>query len=467
MLLETDVVATEFDVADAVAGLGSGRRVWLRGVEALHGCQRAVLPLMADALVWMIAAAGAGVSALPVFLVGVSWLTVGTVFGLYRRRTVLETYGLRWYLKSAWFPFAVMLAGAELVGLSSRPRALGSAAAAMAALVTIRAVTWTIVSVARRGGAGLHPTLVVGGGHETDEVTERLACTPERGLVPIAALNTSVVDDSDVKWAFRLLDAGKVEHIVIAPTAPSALVADLMARAPRATGMALAVPHSSFVRPGLVCDFGTFGLLPGRLDLSSLPRPGKRMFDIAVSALLLVLLLPVLLLVSAAVLLGDGGPVFYGQTRVGRNGRPFRIWKFRSMVVGADQQLDVHRDANMNSGLLFKLEDDPRVTPLGRVLRRFSIDELPQLVNVLVGDMSLVGPRPLPVDPADFAELAQKRHVVRPGITGPWQVAGGNALDYDAMVELDLAYISGASFTRDLDLLARTIPAVLFRRANY
>jgi lipopolysaccharide/colanic/teichoic acid biosynthesis glycosyltransferase len=193
--------------------------------------------------------------------------------------------------------------------------------------------------------------------------------------------------------------------------------------------------------------------------------PGKRLFDVAASGVLLFLLLPVFAAVAAAIKLSDRGSAFYTQERVGRDGRPFKMWKFRSMVTGADQMVEEHQDANVNNGLLFKLQDDPRITPVGGWLRRLSLDELPQLCNVLRGDMSFVGPRPLPVDPGAFDEVALKRHSVRPGITGPWQVHGGHALSYEDMVSLDLAYITGWSFRHDLWLLALTLPALVVRRA--
>lgn len=193
----------------------------------------------------------------------------------------------------------------------------------------------------------------------------------------------------------------------------------------------------------------------------------KRVTDVLGAVLLLVLLMPLLVFAATAIVVADRGPVFYRQERVGRYGRVFRMWKFRSMVVGADKMRFDHLDANMNDGLLFKLQDDPRVTPVGRVLRRLSIDELPQLFNVLTGEMSLVGPRPLPVDPTEFDAVADRRHAVRPGITGPWQVSGANGLSYADMVELDLDYVSRWSFRRDVALLARTLPAVATRRGRY
>jgi lipopolysaccharide/colanic/teichoic acid biosynthesis glycosyltransferase len=192
---------------------------------------------------------------------------------------------------------------------------------------------------------------------------------------------------------------------------------------------------------------------------------GKRLIDIAGSALLLLFLAPVLLLVSLAIFLYDGRPVIYRQKRVGLDNREFTIWKFRSMVVGADRLTDQYASANVANGLLFKMAGDPRVTPIGSLIRRLSLDELPQLINVLMGDMSLVGPRPLPVSPDDFDETAARRHAVKPGITGPWQVAGGHTVAYDDMIKLDLAYVDTWSLRKDLWYLAMTIPTVLVRRS--
>jgi lipopolysaccharide/colanic/teichoic acid biosynthesis glycosyltransferase len=137
------------------------------------------------------------------------------------------------------------------------------------------------------------------------------------------------------------------------------------------------------------------------------------------------------------------------------------------MVNDAEAQQQKYLQDNVNAGLLFKLDRDPRVTRVGSFIRRTSIDELPQLWNVLRGDMSLVGPRPLPVQPDEFDVRAEIRHSVKPGITGLWQVLGANALDYDAMVDLDLTYVTSHSLGSDLRIIARTVPAVLVRRAAY
>lgn len=190
-------------------------------------------------------------------------------------------------------------------------------------------------------------------------------------------------------------------------------------------------------------------------------RAAKRTLDVVLSLLALCVLLPVFAFIAMAIRLESSGPVFYRQMRCGRHGRSFAMLKFRSMVQGADRQLVDLRDRNESDGLLFKIKQDPRVTRVGSFLRRFSIDELPQLVNVLKGEMSLVGPRPLPVDREAFGPIDGKRHAVRPGLTCHWQVSGRSEVSYGHMVEMDLGYIRDSSIWTDLRLIAMTLPAAL------
>jgi lipopolysaccharide/colanic/teichoic acid biosynthesis glycosyltransferase len=190
---------------------------------------------------------------------------------------------------------------------------------------------------------------------------------------------------------------------------------------------------------------------------------GKRAFDVVGSLALLLVLLPALLIAAVAIKLSDRGPVLFWQQRVGLDGRSFRMCKLRSMVVDAERLVIDLRDQSFTDGLLFKVENDPRVTAVGRWIRRTCIDEAPQLWNVLRGDMSLVGPRPLPVRADEFTERDGARHVVKPGLTGPWQVLGGPRIPYRDMIDLDLGYVHTWSFGGDVSLLVRTIPAVLRR----
>jgi lipopolysaccharide/colanic/teichoic acid biosynthesis glycosyltransferase len=185
------------------------------------------------------------------------------------------------------------------------------------------------------------------------------------------------------------------------------------------------------------------------------------MLDIVVALLGLLLATPLMLVLSLLVCVSSPGAPVFRQRRAGRDGREFRMWKFRTMVVGAERLRPLlvadSRDADW-----LDLEHDPRVTSVGRLLRRTSLDELPQLLNVLRGDMSLVGPRPLPLEEhAQVPEWAWGRAGVRPGVTGLWQVRGRAALGFTAMLELDCEYVRRASLWLDLTILARTVPAVL------
>jgi len=191
----------------------------------------------------------------------------------------------------------------------------------------------------------------------------------------------------------------------------------------------------------------------------------KRGLDIMASLLGLVLLAPTFLVIACAIKLTSPGPVFFVQQRYGYRRRRFPMWKFRSMVPNASELMAQLESKNEASGPIFKIKDDPRITPLGRFLRRTSLDELPQLWNVLLGDMSLVGPRPMSLRDVSLFEHAQlmRRFSVRPGMTGMWQVTGRGTLSFDQWIKLDFSYIDQWSLTLDLKILARTVPAVLKR----
>ena len=194
----------------------------------------------------------------------------------------------------------------------------------------------------------------------------------------------------------------------------------------------------------------------------------KTVFDKAVALTAIILLAPVFAVVMLAVKLGDRGPVFFRQTRVGKDGHTFSVWKFRTMVVDAEQRKDGLADLNEGAGALFKLRKDPRVTKAGGLLRRYSLDELPQLFNVLVGDMSLVGPRPaLPNEAAKYGDHMRRRLVVKPGITGLWQVNGRSDLPWDEAVRLDLRYVENWSLALDLQILWKTWSAVIRGHGAY
>jgi exopolysaccharide biosynthesis polyprenyl glycosylphosphotransferase len=199
-----------------------------------------------------------------------------------------------------------------------------------------------------------------------------------------------------------------------------------------------------------------------RPRLSGAGKVTKAVYDRTVAAVVLVVLAPVMVAIGCWIWLADGGPPLFRQTRVGMNSRRFTIYKFRTMVVGAEQQRDGLLDRNDHDGVLFKMRHDPRITPVGRFLRRWSLDELPQLVNVLLGQMSLVGPRPpLPGEVAQYGDDVRRRLLVKPGLTGLWQVSGRANLSWEESVLIDLRYVENWSLPLDLHILWKTGRAVI------
>ncbi|MEI6067585.1 MAG: sugar transferase [Methylococcaceae bacterium] len=195
----------------------------------------------------------------------------------------------------------------------------------------------------------------------------------------------------------------------------------------------------------------------------------KRLLDIVAAIILLILLTPLFVIIMVLIYLSSPGPVFYKQTRVGRWGKLFTMWKFRSMYPNADARLkEMMAENEMTGGVIFKMKNDPRIIPIGRFIRKASIDELPQLWNVLKGDMSLVGPRPaLPSEVNQYSLQDRQRLEVIPGITCIWQVSGRSNIPFPQQVQLDVEYIQSQSLLLDLKLLLKTIPAVLLSRGAY
>ncbi|MCI5605543.1 MAG: sugar transferase [Clostridia bacterium] len=193
----------------------------------------------------------------------------------------------------------------------------------------------------------------------------------------------------------------------------------------------------------------------------------KRIFDICCSVIALIVLSPIFLVTAIAVR-SDGGPVIYSQIRIGKNEKPFRMYKFRSMCVNAESMLDELLPQNDLTGPAFKMKEDPRITNVGKFIRKYSIDELPQLINIIKGDMSIVGPRPpLPREVAQYNDYQRQRLLVTPGLTCFWQTYGRSQLSFDDWMKMDMNYIQRRSFLLDITLIIKTIFAVLFKRGAY
>jgi exopolysaccharide biosynthesis polyprenyl glycosylphosphotransferase len=268
-----------------------------------------------------------------------------------------------------------------------------------------------------------------------------------------------------------LLTTGATEVIIADPAELNGRLQVVMETC-RESGVAIKVispalqPYADSVTfiPGLDCPL--FVVHPEPASAAS--YLAKQVFDRVCAAVLLVVLSPVLLAITAAIKLTSRGPVLFVEERVGVGQRPFRCFKFRTMVRDARKSQDALEKLNEADGVLFKLRDDPRVTPVGRILRRLSLDELPQLANVLRGDMSFVGPRPLPLrDCGRMEDSHRRRHVLKPGMTGLWQISGRSQLTFDDMVRLDLQYIENWSLRADAYILWRTVGAVVRSRGAY
>ena len=317
-------------------------------------------------------------------------------------------------------------------------------------------------------GSGRHIDAVahaLGGRARTNvDVVGYISLTPrpQNGLRSLGQLD----DLSDV------LGAERVDEVIIAdPDFPQERALDLVDRCHQ-RGVTVHVAPSTME---ILIDRAEFS--PGEsVPLFTLRPPvfdgvqfaAKRTFDLVLATLGMVLISPLLLASAIAVRLSSRGPIIYRSVRPGIAGKPFRCFKFRTMRVDTDIPEDELEQLNESSGALFKIRNDPRLTRVGRLLRRFSIDELPQLVNVVRGEMSLVGPRPLPM--RDFERLEEwhkKRYLVLPGITGLWQVSGRAELDFDDLVRLDFLYLERWSVFLDLSIMIKTIPAVLTRRGAY
>jgi exopolysaccharide biosynthesis polyprenyl glycosylphosphotransferase len=270
----------------------------------------------------------------------------------------------------------------------------------------------------------------------------------------------------------RVLDEHGVQEVIIAdPDFPQELCVELVDQCHRRgvhvriapSTMEILVQRAEFVPGGSV---PLFELKPP--VFAGFDYLVKRTFDLVVASALLIVMSPVLLSIAAAVWLSSRGPVLYRSIRPGIGGEPFACFKFRTMLDDADQLQADLESLNEANGAIFKIRDDPRLTSVGRFLRRYSLDELPQLINVLFGQMSLVGPRPLPQ--RDFERLEdwhKKRYLVMPGITGLWQISGRSDLDFDDLVRLDFLYLERWSVGLDLTILLKTVPAVMLRRGAY
>jgi exopolysaccharide biosynthesis polyprenyl glycosylphosphotransferase len=341
------------------------------------------------------------------------------------------------------------------------------------ALVYVSVLRWVFDRVsgfALRKAGYRRRAVIVGKGEQIDAVAHALGGGSDPPLDPVGFVSLTPRAENGLRnlgSLDRLEECfDQIDEVLIAdPDFPQEQAVDLVDRCHR-HGVRVRVAPSTME---ILMDRVEF--IPGQtVPLFELKPPVfegmdfvlKRGFDIVVAALLVLFLSPVLLAAAAAVRLGSRGPVVYRSKRPGIGGVPFACFKFRTMYEDADERQGSLESENEQAGALFKMRDDPRVTPIGRFLRRWSIDELPQLFNVLRGEMSLVGPRPLPErDYLRLEDWHRKRYLVLPGMTGLWQVSGRSELDFDELVRLDFLYLERWSVFLDLSIMLKTIPAVV------
>jgi len=353
-------------------------------------------------------------------------------------------------------------------------------------LVGCRIAARAVVRAGRRRGQWTHRVLVVGARSHVGDLACELDRDPRAGYHVVGAV---IPGGDETPLAVRngavVPVAGKLARVgtaILATGADTVAVAGsrditqedlrLLAYELEGTGVDLLVsPALTHVTGSRVSIRPVAGLPLLHLDepeLAGVRKIIKGAFDIVVAAALFVLLAPVLLVLGLLVRATSPGPALFVQERVGLRGTTFRVFKFRTMAVDAEQRLAELMHLNEHDGVLFKVRNDPRITRVGAVLRKYSLDELPQLLNVLRGEMSLVGPRPpLPSEVARYEGHTHRRLLVRPGITGLWQVSGRSELSWEETVRLDLQYVENWSLGMDIAILARTAVAVLARRGAY
>ncbi|MEA2125991.1 MAG: hypothetical protein QOI80_2773 [Solirubrobacteraceae bacterium] len=375
-------------------------------------------------------------------------------------------------------PILFQLAGLYGIGASATVQALSGPAFIPIDIVRVWLLAFLLISVARtvaravaRASVPPERCLVLGDAELLGKVVEKLS-QPTSGAVVVATLPWSDAAPSDTAASLgieALIRVHNVHRVVIAPaTSDAADTVDLI-RIAKSAGVRVSILPRMFEAVGTAVEFeqvdGMTMLGVRRFGLTRSSRAVKRAFDLLAVGVGLIATAPILALAALAVRLESRGPVIFRQTRIGRDGKPFEIWKFRSMVSDAEAAKAELVHLNEAGAGMFKVPDDPRVTKVGRILRRTSLDELPQLFNVLRGEMSLVGPRPLITEEdARVVGMHRARLHLTPGMTGPWQVLGNTRVPLEEMVGIDYLYVANWSLWMDVKILLRTVPHVLASR---
>jgi exopolysaccharide biosynthesis polyprenyl glycosylphosphotransferase len=420
-------------------------------------------------------------------------LEIGIVIGLILIFALRGLYNIR--LTGTWFRQVWTIVSSATLGMaflvtyyfifqppaSSRLLVPFVWATAIVVLCTARLIVSSVMGILYRLGLGETRLLVVGSGRLGKMIMQHIVANPNLGYSIVGFLHDMIEPPSDF-GRFKML--GTLDDL------------GMVIRSMQIDEVIIALPshlHQQSIRSVRLCErLGTsFKLVPDLYELSlsridmeaiegipligikqvsinSVQRVVTRMVDVIVAFLILIIGFPIWLCIALAIAISSPGGMLYKQTRIGKNGQPFKVYKFRSMYKDADARLADLMVHNEVQGPLFKIKDDPRITPVGRFLRNTSFDEIPQLINVIKGEMSLVGPRPaLPQEVAQYDELQRGRLAVKPGMTGLWQVRGRSNISFDEGVLMDLYYIENWSLRLYFQTLLRTIPVVIFGRGAY
>jgi exopolysaccharide biosynthesis polyprenyl glycosylphosphotransferase len=416
-----------------------------------------------------------------------AWVVGAKLYGLYSHddaRTDHSTIDeiatiFHFVTVGVWTAFAVsMLTGAAAIGASS------AAAFWLVAIAFVSVGRSGARALARRQPAYIQNTIVVGAGDVGQMLGRKVLNHPEYGINLVGFVDISPKErrpdledltvlggPSDLERLVRDYD---IERVIIAfSSEPHDELLGLI-RSLKDLDVQIDIVPRLFEAVGPSMRIHAIEGLPvlslPSLRLSRSSRFVKRLVDLALSLLAVMFVAPTLVIIALLIKLDSRGPILFRQTRMGSGDRKFTIYKFRTMYADADSRKAQvqHLNKHLVDPRMFKVADDPRITRVGRFLRRYSLDELPQLLNVLKGEMSLVGPRPLILEEDQHViTWARRRLDLKPGITGLWQVAGRSEIPFDEMVKLDYLYVTGWSLTTDLQLMARTIPAILHTRHIY
>ena len=410
---------------------------------------------------------------------GLGFAIVGGATRLYRSRfTAMRIDEFRRVAGVAWWlAVAALVAAWSVNNTIDRTWLISALAAVTAAVLLEREVARLLFAAARRKELLLKRVVILGTNDEARALERLIKADPTTGYRVMRTVEHDSPTSAEqrrrvVDGALEAVRAAGANTVLVASTAVDAESSNSLIR--RLTDEGVHVELTSTLRD---INFHRLTVRPiGRFPvmyIEPIERGGwraaaKRTFDLALSVPALLILSPLMALVAVAIKLDSKGPVFFGQTRVGRDGEPFRVWKFRTMVDGAERLVSDLRALNDADGPLFKIQHDPRITRLGRLLRKTSMDELPQLWNVVCNQMSLVGPRPaLPEEQEEWDPDLHERLLVQPGITGMWQVSGRSDSSFEEYARLDLYYVHNWSLGVDLAILARTLPTVLRSRGAY